>query len=78
MDATLTASAAYLVAVGTLGALLPRIAETPADFPATVMYDFRLAAIGGQLVLWTVTGLVLGAMVEGRARENERGRRLVP
>ncbi|MHA6781825.1 CbtA family protein [Pseudonocardia saturnea] len=68
-NATLTASAAYLVAVGALGALLPRIAETPADFPATVMYDFRLAAIGGQFVLWTATGLVFGALVEGRSRE---------
>jgi hypothetical protein len=68
-NATLTASATYLVAVGALATLLPRIAETPADFPATVLYDFRLAAIAGHLVLWTVTGLVFGALIEGRSRQ---------
>lgn len=66
-NATLAASAAYLAAVGTLAALLPRTAETPADFPATVLYDFRLAAIGGHLVVWTVTGLVFGALIDRRS-----------
>ncbi len=67
-NATLTASAAYLAAVAALGFFLPSIAETPPDFPATVLYDFRMAAIGGQLVLWTVAGLVFGALVDGRSR----------
>ena len=44
------------------------IAETPADFPATVLYDFRLASLGGQLVLWTALGLVFGALVHRAAR----------
>ena len=50
--------------------LLPVIAETPADFPATVLYDFRLASFAGQLVLWTALGLIFGALVEpGRAAQ---------
>ncbi|MFG1638299.1 CbtA family protein [Pseudonocardia alni] len=67
-NATLVAAAAYLGAVGIVGFLLPTVAETPTDFPATVFYDFRVAAIGGQLVLWTVVGLVFGALIDGRSR----------
>lgn len=67
-NSTLVSGGAYVVAVGVVGFLLPTIAETPADFPAPVLYDFRVASIGGHLVLWAVTGLVFGALVEGRAR----------
>jgi len=63
-NATLLAAGAYLVAVGIVELLLPVVEETPADFPATVLYDFRVASLGGQLVLWTTLGLVFGALVE--------------
>ncbi len=63
-NATLLAAGAYLVAVGIVEFLLPVVEETPADFPATVLYDFRVASLGGQLVLWTTLGLVFGALVE--------------
>lgn len=67
-NATLAAAAAYLVAVGIVGFLLPTVAETPADYPAVVFYEFRAAAIGGQLVLWTAVGLTFGALIDGRSR----------
>jgi hypothetical protein len=67
-NATVAAAGAYLVVVGIAMALLPTIAETPADFPATVLYDFRLASLGGQLVLWTALGLIFGALVHRAAR----------
>jgi predicted cobalt transporter CbtA len=67
-NATLVAAAGYAVGVGVVMALLPTIAETPADFPATVLYDFRLASFGGQLVLWAALGLVFGALVERAGR----------
>lgn len=51
---------------------MPVIAETPADFPATVLYEFRVASLGGQLVLWSVFGLVFGAMIDGRTRRGTR------
>jgi predicted cobalt transporter CbtA len=63
-NATLVAAAAYAVLVGIVMAVLPKIAETPADFPATVLYDFRLASFAGQLVLWSALGLIFGALVE--------------
>ena len=66
--ATVAAAGAYLVVVGIVMALLPTMAETPADFPATVLYDFLLASLGGQLVLWTALGLIFGALVHRAAR----------
>lgn len=63
-NAALVAIAAYIVAVGLVATALPSINETPADFPATVLYEFRLASLGGQLVLWCVLGLVFGALVD--------------
>lgn len=71
-NAILVSAGAYLIAVGILGFLLPSVAETPADFPAAVLYDFRVASIGGQLVLWVAVGLVFGALIDGRSRRRTR------
>ena len=64
----LIATGAYLLAMAILAALLPAIRETPADFPATVLYDFRLASIGIQVVLWTVLTLTLATLVQRASR----------
>jgi predicted cobalt transporter CbtA len=50
--------AAYLV--------LPVINEVPEDFPATLLWRFRLASLGTQTVLWTVLGLGFAAALEPR------------
>lgn len=71
-NATLVAVGAYLVVVGVVERLMPVVDEIPADFPATVLYEFRLASLGGQLVLWATIGLVFGALVEGRSRSGRR------
>lgn len=71
-NATLTAVGAYVATAGIVGYLLPSFAETPTDFPATVLYDFRLASIGGQVVLWSVLGLVFGALVDDVAERSAR------
>jgi predicted cobalt transporter CbtA len=63
-NGVLLAALGYVVVMGVVGALLPVVDETPAGFPATVLYDFRLASLGGQLMLWTVLGLVFGALVD--------------
>lgn len=63
-NGVLAAVAAYAVVMTVVGALLPVIAETPPDFPAAVLYDFRLATLGLHLVLWATVGLVFGALVE--------------
>jgi predicted cobalt transporter CbtA len=59
-DARLLALAAYvaLVAIGQF--VLPAINEVPADFSATLLWDFRVASLATQLLLWTTIGVVFG------------------
>lgn len=52
------------MAVGTVVIALPVVTETPPDFPASALYDFRVASVGGQLVLWTALGPTSGALVD--------------
>ncbi|SAK62274.1 membrane protein [Caballeronia temeraria] len=68
-NATLIAAAAYIVVIVVAQVALPRIDEVPADFSASLLWNFRLAAIGIQALLWTTLGLVFGALA---ARELER------
>jgi len=66
----------YLMAVALVGVALPSVQETPADFPATVLYDFRVASLGTHLVLWTVIGLLFGALTERSLRSHRTSRSL--
>ena len=71
-NATLAAVGAYLLVVLIGGALLPVVAETPAGFPATVLYDFRIASLGLHFVLWAALGLVFGALAERGVRHGQQ------
>jgi predicted cobalt transporter CbtA len=53
---------AYVVVLCVGQAALPTINEVPTTFPATVLWDYRVASIGMQAVLWTVLGLTFGLM----------------
>lgn len=67
-SATLISAGAYIVVMAVVGALLPAIRETPADFPAVVLYDFRLASMGIQVVFWTAMALILATLVDRASR----------
>lgn len=69
LDRLLVALGVYvaLVALGQL--LLPVIDEVPADFPASLLWQFRLASLGTQGVFWLAT-----ADLFGRAAERELAR----
>lgn len=54
---------AYLVVMVVVAVLLPGYDEVPAGFPATVLYDFRIASLLTQLTLWSVLGVVLATFV---------------
>ncbi|MCX4765470.1 CbtA family protein [Streptomyces sp. NBC_01275] len=62
--ATVTAVAAFAVAIGLAYAFLPVINEVPADFPATLLWRFRLSALAMQVTLWGGFGLVFGELAE--------------
>ena len=66
-NAALIAGAAYLILVIGVGLALPPIHEVPADFPAVVLWQFRIASLGAQLIMWTSIGLVFGALTEKSA-----------
>jgi predicted cobalt transporter CbtA len=62
--AALTAAAAFIVVTGAAEYLLPEISEVPDQFPAVVLWRFRIAALGIQLVMWTSLGLLFGWLTE--------------
>ncbi|MGC4250141.1 MAG: CbtA family protein [Sphingobium sp.] len=64
IDATLLAVGAYFLVVGSGQLLLPVIDEVPADFPATLLWNFRVASMATQLLLWATIGIVFGLLAE--------------
>lgn len=65
-DGTLAAIASYLVLVAIADVILPSLDEIPADFPADVIWNFRVATVGTQAVIWATLGLGFGALVNRR------------
>ncbi|WP_323374002.1 CbtA family protein [Plantactinospora alkalitolerans] len=61
--------------------VLPTFHEVPEDFPATLLWNFRLASLGTQVVLWTGIGLLFAALLTwsggGRSGGGGRDRRQV-
>lgn len=53
----------YSAVMTACGLLLPTVNEVPDDFPATLLWDFRLASLGGLAVLWLVLGAAFGTLV---------------
>ncbi|MFI9599328.1 CbtA family protein [Streptomyces sp. NPDC052043] len=62
--ATVAAVAAFVVVIGLAYAFLPVVNEVPADFPAAVLWRFRLSALAMQTVLWGGFGLLFGELAE--------------
>ncbi|MEU7576299.1 CbtA family protein [Streptomyces sp. NPDC041068] len=63
-NATIAASAFYVLAVGLAYVFLPSFSKVPEHFPAAALWEFRLAAIAVQITLWTAFGLVFGVLAE--------------
>jgi len=57
------------VAVGVLFLILPA-GPDPGEFPAGLLWDFRLSSLGTQLVLWAGIGVIFGLLCE-RANRRE-------
>lgn len=62
--ATVASGAALVVAIGLAYAFLPAGDNVPEGFPATLLWQFRLASLAVELVLWTGFGLVFGELAE--------------
>jgi hypothetical protein len=70
--AVLVAAGGFVAVVAVAGLMLPAVDEVPADFPATVLWRFRLASLGMQAVLWATFGLLFGALTERSLRRGAR------
>jgi predicted cobalt transporter CbtA len=63
-NATLIAGAAFIVVIEIVQYVLPEFNEVPEQFSAVVLWRFRVAALGIQVVLWTTIGLLFGVLAE--------------
>ncbi len=63
-NATLMVAAYYLVVMIAAALLLPAVNEVPEEFPAVVLWKFRMASLAAQLILWTTLGLLFGALTQ--------------
>jgi predicted cobalt transporter CbtA len=71
-SARLIGAGSYVAAIALVMLVLPTIDETPDDFPADVLYEFRLYSLGTQLVLWAMIGLVFASMADRLLGEKRR------
>ena len=63
-NACLAGAALYIAIMGIAFEVLPAINEVPSNFPATVLWKFRVAALGMQVMVWGTFGLVFGPLAE--------------
>ncbi|MDK9495546.1 CbtA family protein [Streptomyces katrae] len=64
-NAALAAGAGFVVATGLAFLVLPDNTDAvKAEFPAALLWDFRVASIAVQLVLWAVFGIVFGVLAQ--------------
>jgi hypothetical protein len=70
-NATLIVAACYVVVVALAALLLPAVNEVPAEFPAVVLWKFRIASLGAQFIMWVTFGLLFGGLTQ-RALEGSR------
>lgn len=63
-NAILIVAACYIVLVALAGLLLPVVNEVPDQFPAVVLWKFRIASLGAQFIMWATLGLLFGALTQ--------------
>ncbi len=72
-NAAIAAGAAYVAVIVAAMLILPPINEVPADFSAATLWNFRLASLGLETVLWTGLALVFGVLAERQLAPRGRG-----
>ncbi|MGJ5197041.1 CbtA family protein [Bradyrhizobium sp. HKCCYLRH1030] len=63
-NAALIAAGVYIAMMTGIGLALPDVNEVPEEFPATVLWQFRIASLGGQVIMWATLGLLFGFLAE--------------
>jgi len=63
-NATIAAALGFVVVMAAVAWLLPVVDEVGRDFPASTLYQFRVASLTIQASVWATLGLVFGALAE--------------
>ncbi len=64
LNAALAGAGTFLAIIVIAQFVLPDINEVPADFPASVLWKFRMASLGMQALMWGALGLLFGVLAE--------------
>jgi predicted cobalt transporter CbtA len=67
----IAAAAGSAIVVAAVFRLTPRPDAVADGFPGTVLWDFRIASLGVQVVLWATLGLLFGALTERAVRRQD-------
>ncbi|GLW62525.1 membrane protein [Actinomadura rubrobrunea] len=67
-NAAIATAAGFAVVLAVAFRLTPTPDAIPDGFPATVLWDFRIASLGVQVVLWATLGAVFGVLSERAVR----------
>lgn len=62
-NASIMGAVVFIIIVMATMAALPAIDEVPKTFPAGLLWNFRVAALGMQLIMWTTLALLFGNWV---------------
>ncbi|OZC73948.1 hypothetical protein CH251_12520 [Rhodococcus sp. 06-462-5] len=65
---TVAAAVALIVVIVTGYALAPAIDEVPSDFPASLLWQFRISSLATQLTLWSALMAVFALLTERASR----------
>lgn len=64
LNAILAGAGIFIAIIVAAQLVLPDINEVPADFPANVLWKFRMASLGMQAITWGTLGEVFGVLAE--------------
>jgi hypothetical protein len=59
-NASLLSAGVFVIIIAAVMAGLPAIDEVPGTFPAALLWNFRVAALGMQFIMWTTLALLFG------------------
>jgi len=63
-NASIAAGLAFVAVIALAELILPAVHETPAGFPADVLWRFRIASLGINATIWATIGLAFGVAAE--------------
>jgi predicted cobalt transporter CbtA len=68
LNATLIGAGLFAAIIVIAQLALPDVNEVPADFPAVVLWKFRMTSLGMQVLMWATFGLLFGWLAERRLK----------